>query len=207
MVDAFVRPAKPDDAVAVARVQLTTWRTAYAQVVPVAVLDALDEDEVAAQWRSAILEPPTPRHHVLVAYEGDTTVGFAATGPATGEDLVGPGYASEETPTPATPDNPPTPPAPEDPADWDATTLVVSALLVEPRWGRRGHGSRLLAAVADVGRADGFTRAVIWSLDADQATRSLLESTGWAPDGVGRVLDMNGVDVPELRLVTELDQS
>ncbi|TQS44811.1 GNAT family N-acetyltransferase [Cryptosporangium phraense] len=189
MVDAFVRPARPDDAPAVARIQLSTWRTAYAQVIPASVLDSLDEDEVAAQWRSAIVEPPTPRHHVLIAYEGDATVGFTATGPATGEDLVGPGYASESA-TAA--------------GEWDANALVIGALLVEPRWGRRGHGSRLLAAVADIARADGFTKAVAWALDADQATRSFLQSAGWAPDGVGRVLDMDGTEVPELRLIVEL---
>ncbi|MFG1923936.1 GNAT family N-acetyltransferase [Cryptosporangium sp. NPDC048952] len=188
MVDAFVRPARADDADAVARIQLETWRVAYARVIPEDVLAALEADDVAAQWRSAIVEPPTPRHHVLVALEGDAAVGFAAAGPATVEDLVGPGYASEE----------------RGGDEWDAKALAVSTLLVEPRWGRRGHGSRLLAAVADVAREDGFTRAVAWALDADQATRSFLESTGWAPDGVGRVLDMNGTEVPELRLATTL---
>ncbi|GAA3384375.1 GNAT family N-acetyltransferase [Cryptosporangium minutisporangium] len=189
MVDAFVRAARADDAAAVARVQLATWRTAYAAVIPASVLDALDEDDVAAQWRSAIVEPPTPRHRLYVAYEGATTVGFAAIGPAAGEDLVGPGYEST-APTPV--------------GEWDATALLVNTLLVEPRWGRRGHGSRLLAAVVDVARDEGFTRALTWALEADGATRSFLESTGWASDGVGRVLDMDGTEVAEIRLVTDL---
>src|SRR5258708_3402776 len=34
-------------------------------------------------------------------------------------------------------------------------TAAVTELLVEPRWGRRGHGSRLLAASVDLWRADG----------------------------------------------------
>jgi len=186
MVDVHVRPARPEDAEAVARIQLATWRIAYAQVIPESVLAALDEDAVAAQWRSAVVEPPTPRHRLLVAYEGAVTVGFAAIGPAAPEDVVGPGH---ESAAPST-------------DQWDTRTLLVSALLVEPRWGRRGHGSRLLAAVADVAREDGFTRAVAWALEADAATRTFLESAGWAPDGVGRVLDMNGSEVPELRLTT-----
>jgi GNAT superfamily N-acetyltransferase len=190
MVDAHVRPARSDDAAAVARVQLATWRTAYAQVIPAAVLDALGEDEVAEQWRSAIVDPPTARHHVLVAYEGDVVVGFAAVGPATVDDLVGPGHES----------------GPAGTDEWDATTLVLSTLLVEPRWGRRGHGSRLLAAATDLARSDGFTQAVTWTLDADQATRSFLESAGWGPDGVGRVLDMNGTEVSEVRLLTALTE-
>ena len=35
---------------------------------------------------------------------------------------------------------------------------AVTDLLVEPRWGRRGHGSRLLAASVDLWRTDGFER-------------------------------------------------
>lgn len=192
MVDVHVRPARPDDAGAVAGIQLATWRIAYAQVIPESVLAALTEDDVAEQWRSAVVEPPTPRHHVLIAFEGETPVGFAAAGPATAEDLVGPGYTSGDGPADG---------------GWDATALALSTLLVEPRWGRRGHGSRLLAAVADIAREDGFTRAVTWALDADQVTRAFLESTGWAPDGVGRVLDMNGTEVPEIRLATTLPEA
>ena len=170
-----------------AAIQLSTWRTAYASVIPASVLDELTEDDAAAQWRSAIVEPPTPLHRVLVAFEGGTPVGFAAIGPAVPEDLVGPGHESE---------------APPASGAWNRTVLAVSALLVEPRWGRRGHGSRLLAAVADFAREDGFTRALAWVLDADAATRKFLESAGWATDGVGRLLDMNGTEVPELRLAT-----
>ena len=188
MVDVHVRLARPEDAGAIARLQLSTWRTAYAQVVPAAVLDALGEELATDQWLSAIVEPPTSRHHVFVAYEGETSVGFAATGPATPDDLA---TSDEEGPTAAG-------------DDWHPTTLAVSALLVEPRWGRRGHGSRLLAAVMDLARTDGFLQAVTWALDADAATRSFLESAGWGPDGTGRVLDMDGVGVPELRLTTSL---
>jgi len=197
MADAYVRPARPDDAASVATVQLSTWRTAYAGVIPASVLDGLGEDDAAAQWRSAITEPPTDRHHVLVAREGETVVGFVAVGPALPEDLVGPGH---EWTGPA--DESAAPAEPTALGDWAGDALAISALLVEPRWGRRGHGSRLLAAAVDLARTDGFSRAVAWVLEADTATRPFLESAGWAPDGVGRVLDMDGTEVPELRLVT-----
>ena len=42
------------------------------------------------------------------------------------------------------------------------TTAQIAPLLVEPRWGRRGHGSRLLAAAVDHAQADGFTRLITW---------------------------------------------
>ena len=45
----------------------------------------------------------------------------------------------------------------------------LQALLVEPRWGRRGHGSRLLAATIDTARGGGVTRAVTWIPEDDRA--------------------------------------
>ena len=169
MADVSVRPARADDAAEVARVQLSTWRTAYADLLPEDAL-ALDEAEVAAAWRDAVAQPPSPRHRLLVALERDAVVGFAATAPA-------------------------------DPDDGDpATAAEVTALLVEPRWGRRGHGSRLLAALVDGWREAGTERAVAWAWERDASTRGLLTSAGWEPDGAARGLD-TGVRVQrQLRL-------
>ena len=71
---------------------------------------------------------------------------------------------------------------------------------MEPRWGRRGHGSRLLAASVDGWRADGFATAVAWSYEKDPATRAFLTSAGWEPDGATRALDVDDLLVPQLRL-------
>ena len=80
----------------------------------------------------------------------------------------------------------------------------VTDLLVEPRWQRRGHGSRLLAASADLWREDGFDTALAWAFDADTVTRAFLASAGWEPDGVTRALDVDDLLVPQLRLHTSL---
>jgi len=80
----------------------------------------------------------------------------------------------------------------------------VTDLLVEPRWGRRGHGSRLLAASVDLWREDGFTAALAWAFEADQAMRAFLTSAGWEPDGVTRALDVEDLHIPQLRLHTTL---
>jgi len=77
---------------------------------------------------------------------------------------------------------------------------AVTDLLVEPRWGRRGHGSRLLAASVDLWRDDGFKSAVAWVYDADDAMRRFLGSAGWEPDGATRALDVDDMLVPQLRL-------
>lgn len=169
MADVSVRPARPEDAERVARVQLSTWRTAYADLLPAEALD-VPEVQAAALWLGAVESPPTPRHRLLVAMERDDLVGFAASGPA------------EESP--------------------DAVELLT--LLVEPRWGRRGHGSRLVAASVDSWRADGFSTAVTWAWEGDPATRSFLASSGWDADGAVRGLDTGERVQRQLRFHTDL---
>src|SRR2546430_12250271 len=63
----YVRPARPDEADDIARIQLSTWRTAYRRLLPRHVLDDLDPEWLAQRWREAIEAPPSPRHPVLVA--------------------------------------------------------------------------------------------------------------------------------------------
>jgi GNAT superfamily N-acetyltransferase len=177
MADVSVRPATVGDAAELGRIQLETWRTAYQDVLPETALAGLTADAAAAQWAAAIAEPPSPRHHVLVALEQQWRVGFAALGPA--DDL------ESADPEP------------------DATAALV-VLLVEPRWGRRGHGSRLLAAATDHARADGMTRVLVWLPEADSVTRDFLASAGWAPDGLVRALDTGAGELREIRLHTTL---
>jgi GNAT superfamily N-acetyltransferase len=174
-----VRPARPADAPAVARVQVVTWRTAYRAVLPTEVLDGWDEAAAADTWRAAIDAPPTPGHRVLVAVEQGEVVGFAALVPA---ELAG-----EERPHPAGPSS------------------EVATLLVEPRWGRRGHGSRLLAAVTDLARADGTARLQVWLPEQDAVSAGFFESAGWARDGWVRTLDTGGSPLREVRWHTLLE--
>ena len=180
----YVRPARPEDAAEIARVQLSTWRTAYRRMFPPHVLAQLDEQFLAGNWLTAIEAPPTGRHRVLIAVEqGESAtevVGFAAAGPADEQ-----AQAPEEPPLPI-------------------TYGAITEMLVEPRWGRRGHGSRLLSATVDLWREDGFTHAVAWAYEQDKATQKFLTSAGWSPDGAGRALDVDDMLVPQLRLHVDL---
>ena len=89
-------------------------------------------------------------------------------------------------------------PAPE-------STGFLEQMLVEPRWGRRGHGSRLLAAATEYFTEAGFTRAITWVPDTNAATTSFLESAGWARDGYARGLDTGtGAMLREIRFHTSL---
>ena len=50
----YVRPARPEDAGEIARIQLSTWRTAYRRMFPAHVLAGLDEGFLARGWHQAI---------------------------------------------------------------------------------------------------------------------------------------------------------
>jgi len=174
-----VRPARPADAPAIAHVQLVTWRTAYRSLLPADVLDTWDETAAAESWTQAITSPPTPGHGLLVATEGPEQVGYLAYGPAE--------LAEDETSSPEGP------------------TTEVAALVVEPRWGRRGHGSRLLAAAVDLLLPTGVRRLQQWVPETDEVTAGFLESAGWAADGWARTLDTGTSTIREHRWHVLLD--
>ena len=175
----FVRPARPKDAAEIARIQLSTWRSSYRRMFPPHVLANLDEAYLTRGWTEAIESAPSARHRVLIAIEqsdaSTAVVGFAAAGPADEHAL-----------------------APEEPPLADDVAAITD-LLIEPRWSRRGHGSRLLAAVVDLWREDAFTTAVAWAYEQDKAMRKFLTSAGWEPDGAGRALDVDDMLVPQVR--------
>jgi GNAT superfamily N-acetyltransferase len=178
--DVLVRPARLADAGEIARVQIATWRTAYGALLPPTVLADWDDATATASWAAAIHSPPTPGHRVLVAEESGTLVGFAASGPAE--------VSPTETPF------------------RDGPTSELSALLVEPPWGRRGHGSRLLAAVVDLARTDGVARLVIWLPEADRITADFLAGAGWDRDGWVRSLDTGTKTIRQVRWHTLLEE-
>ncbi|HEX5495269.1 MAG TPA: GNAT family N-acetyltransferase [Mycobacteriales bacterium] len=189
MADASVRPARAADVAEIARIQVDTWRVGYARLLPAEVLASVAAEQAEGRWAAAVAAPPSPRHHVLLACEGQAVVGFVAFGPVDpddSDDAAG-AFAGEDEP-----------PAP-------GAVGMVLILLVEPRWGRRGHGSRLLTAAVDLMRADGSTHALAWVPEADAASISLYGSAGWEPDGYVRALDADGHQFREIRLHTRLD--
>ncbi|WP_026875570.1 GNAT family N-acetyltransferase [Jiangella gansuensis] len=91
--------------------------------------------------------------------------------------------------------------APSEDPDAQPADGEVVAFHIDPEALGEGHGSRLLSAVADTLRADGFTRARIWLVVGDDALRGFLEPAGWAPDTAHRTLDLTGDGSATLRQV------
>lgn len=178
MATADVHLARVADAAEIARIQRLIWETAFAELVDPSALDEVDAEQ---SWAAAIEHKGTD---VFVATEGVHTVGFCVCGPAPSVELEGPGG--------------------ELPADAEHTGLVAT-LLVEPRWGRRGHGGRLLAAAARAMRSRGVQRAVTWVAESDSATLSFYRRAGWDPDSTLRTLDTGERQIRELRLAGGLE--
>ncbi len=171
------RVAWDADAPAIAEVQVRAWRASYADLLPGEVLDALDASQLAEGWEASLRRPKDARQRVLVGLERATVTGFVVTAPATDPDC--------------------------DPI----ATGELSDLTVDPERRGDGHGSRLLQAAVDTLVADRFTRAVTWLPAVGDDLRAFLESTGWAPDGAHRTLDLTGdgsTTVKQVRLHTAL---
>lgn len=88
-----VRLARTSDVDDVARVQVAAWRSAYADVLPSAALDALNAEEIAWEWGRALLQPGPHRLLVAVAADGGI-VGAAAVGPTADLDCPDAGEIS-----------------------------------------------------------------------------------------------------------------
>lgn len=178
--DVSVRLGWAEDAPSIAEVQVRAWRQAYAGLLPVEVLAAMDPADFAAAWHASLNKPKDARNRVMVALERNRIRGFAITGPSADPDA--------------------------DPI----TDGEISEFTVDPDQTRHGHGSRLIQACADTLRADKFTRAILWLNSTDDVLRGFLTEAGWAPDGAHLELDLHGegsVTVKQVRLHTDLSEN
>lgn len=171
-----VRLALPAEAGALAQVQRRAW---LADPSLAGVLDALSLDEMREAWWAAITRPPLAEFRVLVALDPGS------------EGPVVRGFAAI---------------GPSEDEDADPTDALVAEFVVDPERRGQGHGSRLLNAVADTLRADRFTRATWWLRSTDDAMRTFLTESGWAPDGAHREsgTEDGSVHIKEIRLHSDI---
>ncbi len=145
-----LRPARPGDAPAIARVHVETWRAAYAGIVPDAYLVAMTESKQALQWNNTIRSVVAPET-VLVAESSDLpggrVVGFGSCGRARQRPGAGPGAGE------------------------------VFTLYVAPDWQGRGIGRRLLHGLLAKLEAGGLNEALVWVL-SDNPARFFYEAMG-----------------------------
>jgi len=88
----FLRPAEPEDALAVARVHVRSWQAGYRGLLPDAYLDGLRAEDRAQRYRFAsddLREPVT-----VVAIDDGKICGFSTTAPARDPDVADDGELS-----------------------------------------------------------------------------------------------------------------
>ena len=172
--DTSVRPAVPGDESAISALQWGAWRALLTGEELAA--QGLSEERLRAGWEAALSSPRPASAALVVALHGNSVVGFALAGPddEAGADRGQSGAAGG--PPGAAPAQTGGVPA--------AVPTQIYELVVEPRFCRSGHGSRMLAAVADL--VGGAMR--VWIDARDEARQRFFSSAGFAPAGAGRTI-------------------
>lgn len=86
-VESRIRAAEPEDADAIARVHVDSWRTTYRGLVPDPYLDGMSLQEYEVRWRR-MLNEYAATNHTFVASVGGEIVGFASCGRERDQDPI-----------------------------------------------------------------------------------------------------------------------
>jgi len=145
-----IRPGTADDAEAVARVHVETWRAAYAHALPPEGLAGLSVDNRAEMFRR---RPP------LVAEVAGEIVGFVAVGASRDAGAGGELFAIYVHP--------------DHLGEGIGTDLITAG---EQRLRELGHGHAILWVLEDNPRARRFYEAAGWSTDGTKRPIEIFET-------------------------------
>lgn len=163
-----IRIAEPDDAGGIAGVHVASWRSAYAGILPPAMLAGLSE-ESRATWRRQSLATSRAGHFVATAPDGaaggECVVGFCDAGPN------------------------------RDAAPQHAGEVWAIYLLADAQ--RQGIGRALFGAARDWLSAQALRSVCVWVLEANQPARRFYERLGGHPAG-SRTITIAGHAYPEV---------
>ncbi|MGA9335338.1 MAG: GNAT family N-acetyltransferase, partial [Rudaea sp.] len=85
----LLRSAAPEDALAVAKVHVRSWQSAYRDLLPKGYLDQLRPEDRAKRYDLGATDPGKPS--TIVAEVDGAIVGFATVAPAQDRDVRGSG--------------------------------------------------------------------------------------------------------------------
>ena len=146
-----VRTATSADADAIGHVQVETWRTAYAGLLPQETIDAFDVSARQAMWREGLARAPRPGSATFVALVEDEIVGFATVGASHSEDGSGELYAIYV-----------------DPSRWGHGAGRALIEHAERSLRESGFPEALLWVLEGNERAERFYRAAGWEHDGEK---------------------------------------
>ena len=146
-----VRPATRLDADAIGRIQVETWRAAYAGLLPAETIAALNLEARQQMWREGLARAPRHGSATFVATLAAETVGFATVGASHSEDGIGELYAIYVHPP-----------------SWGHG--AGRALIEQSELSLRGSGfpSALLWVLDGNARAERFYRSAGWNRDGEK---------------------------------------
>src|SRR5580698_9535630 len=147
----LLRPAEPDDAIAVARVHVRSWQAAYRTLLSDEYLDQLRPEDRAEKYDFASLDPLKPQ--TIVAVEAGLIRGFATTAPSRDPDLAGHGELCALY---------------VDPDYWGRGMGMALVSAARDRLVRMGFTNALLWALIGNVRADRFYQNDQWRPDGLQ---------------------------------------
>ena len=156
----LLRPATPQDAMAVARVHVRSWQAAYRSLLPDEYLDQLRPEDRAQRYDFATTDPAKP--HTIVAVEEGVIQGFATTAPSREPDLPNHGelYALYV-----------------DPSRWGQGIGLALVSAARSRLYSLGFRHAVLWVMAGNARADRFYRIDGWVPDGHRKTDSIWSVT------------------------------
>lgn len=88
----YIRPAQPQDSLAVAKVHVRSWQVGYQYLLPQDYLDSLNPEDRASRYDFANTDPARPK--TFVAVEGEVISGFVTISTAIDVDTSGCGQLS-----------------------------------------------------------------------------------------------------------------
>jgi GNAT superfamily N-acetyltransferase len=161
-----IRPAHPDDAMAVAGVHVRSWQAAYRNILPADYLRQLRPENRAAKYDFATRNPLKPRTIVAVE-EGESPAirGFATTMPVTDSEMPGYGELCALY---------------VDPQQWGKGIGVALLSAARLQMFEQGFGKAILWVLTgnvraerfyqnDGWAADGVSRkATVWNIEVDE---------------------------------------
>ena len=151
-----LRPARPSDALAVARVHVCSWQAAYRGLLRDDYLDQLRPEDRAAHYDFSHADPFKP--YTIVAGDGDSILGFATTSPSRDSALPHHGELCALY---------------VDPDRWDQKIGVSLIAAARAHLIERGHRRAFLWLLAGNRRADRFYQIDGWSPDGSERSDTI----------------------------------
>ena len=145
-----IRPAKAEDADAIATAHITSWRETYRGLLPDELLDSLRQDDRAELWSKIIASNGHyPTNAQFVADSAGEIVGFGSCGLGRSKECIAAGYKGE-----------------------------ISTLYILKPYQNCGLGSAIFRRIAKHLVGTGIATASLWVLGTNAQARKFYERHG-----------------------------